>query len=47
MFEACVKSLAVKGRLIVVGGITGYKEEKKEALPRGDLSTLPEMVMIL
>jgi len=44
-FQTCLQSIAIKGRLIVVGGISGYKEEKKEALPRGDLSTVPELLL--
>jgi len=45
VFETCTKHLAVKGRLIVVGGISGYKEDKEEALPKLELSRLPETLL--
>lgn len=44
VFEDCLKNLAVKGRLVIIGGISGYKSETKEALPRVNLSYLPEQV---
>lgn len=46
VFETCVRSLGIKSRLVIVGGISGYKEDKKEALPKTDLTSLPEMVKI-
>ncbi|GFS39951.1 prostaglandin reductase 3 [Trichonephila inaurata madagascariensis] len=35
----------VNGRLLVVGGISGYKTENKEALIKRDLSSLPEQLL--
>lgn len=42
--ETCIQHLGIKSRLLLVGGITAYKEENREALPKPDLSSLPEMV---
>ncbi|GFU37701.1 prostaglandin reductase-3 [Nephila pilipes] len=42
VFETCVKNLATKGRLIIVGGISSYKSEDS-FLPKLDLSFLPEL----
>ncbi|GFR06762.1 prostaglandin reductase-3 [Trichonephila clavata] len=45
VFETCVKNLAIKGRLIVVGGISSYKSEDS-FLPKLDLSFLPELLLL-
>ncbi|CAL1262450.1 unnamed protein product [Larinioides sclopetarius] len=41
VFTDCLKNLAIRGRLVIVGGISGYKTESKEALTKVDLSDLP------
>ncbi|KAG8197489.1 hypothetical protein JTE90_007228 [Oedothorax gibbosus] len=46
MLIDCVKNLAIKGRLLIIGGITGYKSEEKNALPKLDLSFLPEQLLM-
>ncbi|KAG8195210.1 hypothetical protein JTE90_027953 [Oedothorax gibbosus] len=45
MLVDCVKNLAVKGRLITVGSITGYKTEGKKDLPKLDASFLLEQLL--
>ncbi|CAL1262452.1 unnamed protein product [Larinioides sclopetarius] len=45
VFDDCLKNLSIRGRLIVVGGISGYKTEEKEALIKRDLSSLPEQLL--
>ncbi|GFS97673.1 prostaglandin reductase 3 [Nephila pilipes] len=45
VFEDCLKNLATKGRLLIVGGISGYKTESKEAFTKLDLATLPEQLL--
>ncbi|XP_015930669.1 prostaglandin reductase 3 [Parasteatoda tepidariorum] len=45
IFETCLKHLSKKGRLIVVGGITGYKNDSSEGLPKVDLSNLPSQLL--
>ncbi|GBO00421.1 Prostaglandin reductase 3 [Araneus ventricosus] len=44
VFDDCLKNLSIRGRLVVVGGITGYKTEEKEAFVKRDHSSLPEQV---
>ncbi|GFQ72535.1 prostaglandin reductase 3 [Trichonephila clavata] len=45
VFDDCLKNLSVKGRLLIIGGISGYKTENKEALIKRDLSSLPEQLL--
>ncbi|XP_054724598.1 prostaglandin reductase 3-like [Uloborus diversus] len=45
VFEDCFRNIAIKGRLLVVGSISGYKTEDKAASTRLDLSTLPEKLL--
>ncbi|GBM56794.1 Prostaglandin reductase 3 [Araneus ventricosus] len=45
VFDDCLKNLSIRGRLVVVGGITGYKTEEKEALVKRDLSSVPEQLL--
>lgn len=44
MLKACLSNLAPKGRLIIAGGVSGYEKSSKEALPRVEMSNLPETV---
>jgi len=46
VFDTCVRNLAVKGRLIVVGRISTYKEENKAPVPESELSSLPETLLL-
>ncbi|GFT11088.1 prostaglandin reductase 3 [Nephila pilipes] len=46
IFEICMKNLAIKGRLLVVGGISGYKKECKEGFTKIDVSNLPEELLL-
>ncbi|GIX89987.1 prostaglandin reductase 3 [Caerostris extrusa] len=43
VLETCMKNLAIKGRLVIVGGISSYKSEDK-FMPAMDLSMLPQLV---
>ncbi|KAK6191543.1 hypothetical protein SNE40_003205 [Patella caerulea] len=43
MFDTCINSLAVKGRLIIIGYISGYESEKGFKPSR--LSTLPQKLL--
>ncbi|KFM61023.1 Zinc-binding alcohol dehydrogenase domain-containing protein 2, partial [Stegodyphus mimosarum] len=45
VFETLFKHLSEKGRLIIIGGISSYKTENKEALAKVDLSSIPEMLL--
>ncbi|GIX89984.1 prostaglandin reductase 3 [Caerostris extrusa] len=45
VFDDCLKNLSTKGRLLIVGGISGYKTEDKEAMVKRDLSHLPEQLL--
>lgn len=45
VFETCLKHLAKKGRLLVVGGISGYKTEDEHGLLKVDLSDLPGQLL--
>ncbi|KAF8792484.1 Prostaglandin reductase 3 like protein [Argiope bruennichi] len=45
VFTECLKHLAIRGRLLIVGGISGYKTENKEALTKVDLSNLPSQLL--
>ncbi|GFV35595.1 probable quinone oxidoreductase [Trichonephila clavipes] len=45
VLEECLKHLAIKGRLLIVGGISGYKTENKEVFTKLDLSNLPEQLL--
>ncbi|GFT91339.1 prostaglandin reductase 3 [Nephila pilipes] len=45
IFEECLKNLATRGRLLIVGGISGYKTENKEIFTKLDLSNLPEQLL--
>ncbi|GFY75845.1 prostaglandin reductase 3 [Trichonephila inaurata madagascariensis] len=45
VLEECLKHLAIKGRLLIVGGISGYKTENKEVFAKLDLSNLPEQLL--
>lgn len=44
MFDTCVNNLAVKGRLIIIGYITGY-ETDKGYVPSKTLATLPARLL--
>ncbi|GBM98121.1 Prostaglandin reductase 3 [Araneus ventricosus] len=46
VFDDCLKHLSIRGRLVVVGGITGYKTEEKEGFVKRDLSSLPIQLML-
>ncbi|GIY99309.1 prostaglandin reductase 3 [Caerostris extrusa] len=45
VFEDCVKNLAIRGRLLIVGSISGYKTENKELTTKLDLSELPGQLL--
>ncbi|GFT40566.1 prostaglandin reductase 3, partial [Trichonephila clavipes] len=42
VFDDCLKNISVKGRLLIVGNISGNNTENKEALIKRDLSSLQE-----
>ncbi|GIY18595.1 prostaglandin reductase 3 [Caerostris darwini] len=44
VLETCMKNLAIKGRLVIVGGISSYKSEDK-FMPAMDLSMLPQLLL--
>ncbi|KAF8792486.1 prostaglandin reductase 3-like [Argiope bruennichi] len=45
VFEDCFKNLALRGRLLVIGGISAYKDEDRESVQKRDLSALPEQLL--
>lgn len=45
MFDVCLNNLANKGRLIVIGFITDYKDEKMGFKPNKSLSLLPAKLL--
>ncbi|XP_055939014.1 prostaglandin reductase 3-like [Argiope bruennichi] len=44
VFETCIKNIANRGRLVIVGGISSYKSEDS-FMPKLDLSFLPELLL--
>ncbi|GBM56791.1 Prostaglandin reductase 3 [Araneus ventricosus] len=45
VFQDCLKNLAIKGRLLVIGGISAYKDEDRAAMEKRDVSDLPEQLL--
>jgi len=45
MFDVCLNNLATKGRLVVIGFITDYKEEKMGFKPNKSLALLPAKLL--
>jgi len=46
VFQTCLKHLSRKGRLLIVGGISGYGSEDKEMMINPDLSKLPQQLLL-
>ncbi|GBM56789.1 Prostaglandin reductase 3 [Araneus ventricosus] len=44
VFETCIKNIANRGRIVIVGGISSYKSEDS-FMPKLDLSFLPELLL--
>ncbi|XP_015930656.2 prostaglandin reductase 3 [Parasteatoda tepidariorum] len=45
VFQTCLKHLSIKGRMVVVGGISGYKTEDQQMKWNAELSTLPAQLL--